>query len=358
MKIVDTNEEKRIISQDYNLIFSKKTGLSLRCGKTLEDDPSFCPYGPEILDLEISVNGCPNNCPFCYKNNTSEEPINMSFEVFKTILDKMPPTLTQIAFGITGIQTNPDFIKMMEYCRKKGIVPNFTLSGIDITDEIANKCSKLVGAVAVSAYKTDKNICYNTVKKFSDLGIEQTNVHLMISQETLSFAYEVINDSLSDERLNKLNAIVFLSLKNKGRAKQKFQPVTVEEYEKLIHYCFEKKARIGFDSCSAPKFEYTVKRMNISDKEKSELISLSESCESFGLFSSYINVFGDFYPCSFAENEEGWEDGISVLNCRNFLEDVWYSEKLNKYRQMSLNTCYPGGCRKCLVFKEINPESI
>ena len=63
----------------------------------------------------------------------------MTFETFKTIIDKMPIVLTQIAFGITGIQTNPDFIKMLKYCREKQIVPNFTLSGIDLSDKIAKE---------------------------------------------------------------------------------------------------------------------------------------------------------------------------------------------------------------------------
>ena len=39
----------------------------------------------------------------------------MTFDEFKIIFDKMPKTLTQIAFGIMDIKTNPDFFKMMEY---------------------------------------------------------------------------------------------------------------------------------------------------------------------------------------------------------------------------------------------------
>ena len=52
----------------------------------------------------------------------------------------------------------------------------------------------------------------------------------------------------------------------------------------------------------------TMKR-HIHDFEK--LKTFAEPCEST-LFSSYIDVNGDFYPCSFAENTKGWETGISV----------------------------------------------
>jgi MoaA/NifB/PqqE/SkfB family radical SAM enzyme len=233
LTITDLDHIKACTSPDYNFIFSKDDGTFMRWGETPADDPPYCKIGPEILDIEISVNGCPNRCSFCYKNNTSVPPKNMSFETFKIIIDKFNRVLCQVAFGITGIQTNPDFFKMMEYCREIGIIPNFTLSGIDLTNEYAEKAAKLVGALAVSAYKTDKNICYNTVKLFTDLGVKQTNIHLMVSNETLDFVYEVIDDRIKDGRLSNMNAIVFLGLKPKGRAKGTFSPVNPDEFDKI-----------------------------------------------------------------------------------------------------------------------------
>jgi hypothetical protein len=283
----------------------------------------------------------------------------MSFETFKNIIDKAPKSVTQVAFGITGVQTNPDFLKMMEYCRAIGIIPNFTLSGIDLTDEMAEKISKLVGAVAISAYETDKNVCYNTVKKFIDLGITQTNIHLMCSEQNEKFVYEVFNDYLNDPRLKNLNAVVILGVKPKGRAKDNFTSLPTDKFQKLFQYCIDNKIRCGFDSCTAPKFEYTVRNMkSLSDKEKDQFVTMSESCESFGLFSSYINTFGDYYPCSFSEGESGWEQGLSVLNCSDFLKDIWHGEKISEWRKKSLDSCYKSGCRKCLIFDCVNPKEM
>lgn len=351
--VIDANNTKIAMGQDYNYVFDKTNGNFNRWGTTLEDDPLFSPIGPEILDLEISVNGCPNNCDFCYKNNTNIPATNMSFETFKTIIDAMPKSLTQIAFGITGIQTNPDFIKMMEYCREIGIVPNFTLSGIDLTDDIAKKSSQLIGALAVSAYETNKNICYDTVKKFTDLGMKQTNIHLMVSEETLNFVYEVLNDKLTDDRLQDMNAIVFLGVKPKGRAKNNYHSLSTKKYKKLIEFCFEKNIDIGFDSCSAPKFECAVNSMDISELRKKQLIQCSESCES-SLFSSYINVLGQYWHCSFAENENG-QNFVDVTSHSDFLTNVWHSKVVNNFRRNSLDTM-KDGCRFCHVFKEINPK--
>ena len=60
------------------------------------------------------------------------------FEEFKTIFHKVNEkrVLTQIAFGIMNISTNPDFFKMMEYTKERGVIPNFTCHGIDMTKEM------------------------------------------------------------------------------------------------------------------------------------------------------------------------------------------------------------------------------
>ena len=346
----DSDKVKIVIGEDYNYIFDKGTGNFKRWGKTYEDDPDYSPIGPEILDLEISVNGCPNGCRFCYKNNTNEPATNMTFDTFKKIIDSFPKTLTQIAFGITGIQTNPDFIKMMEYCREIGIVPNFTLSGIDLTDDMAQMVSKLVGALAVSAYKQDKNVCYNTVKKFTDLNVRQTNIHLLASVETLDFVYEVLKDRMNDPRLSKMGSIVFLGVKPKGRAKDEYHPLTSAQYKDLIEFCFANNLSIGFDSCSAPKFESAIKGMDLSDKEKGALIGCSESCES-SLISSYINCKGEYWHCSFSENEPNMEC-VNCLDYDNFM-DVWYSDAVKKFRKNSIASM-KDGCRYCHVFPSIN----
>ena len=351
--VIDTPFSKCVISKNYNYIFNKKDGYFERWGKTKEDDPKFGPAGPEILDLEISVNGCQNGCQFCYKNNTPQEPTNMSFETFKTIIDKFPKTLTQIAFGITGVQTNPNFVRMLEYCRKIGIVPNFTLSGMDLTDNLAEKIAKLIGAVAVSAYEQDKFVCYNTVRKFLDLGVKQTNIHLMVSKETEEFVYEVLNDIIDFEMLKGLNAVVFLGVKPKGRARGHFTPLSLEEYQELVEFCLDRGIPFGFDSCSAQKFEKVVESLDKDDEWKKSMKCLSESCES-DLFSFYINVKGEAWHCSFSENEPSVEC-VSVIEAEDFLRDVWYSDAVKKFRERVLATEIDG-CRKCVTYPAINVE--
>ena len=56
-----------------------------------------------------------------------------------------------------------------------------------------------------------------------------------------------------------------------------------------------------------------------------------EPCES-SHFSFYINTKGVHYPCSFCEGVNEWSEGIDILNCNDFMEDVWNNEKLIKFR--------------------------
>jgi len=241
-------------------------------------------------------------------------------------------TLTQIAFGADSHATsNPDLFAMMDYCRNNDynkVVPNITVA--QITDETADKLAKYCGAVAISRY-ADKNVCYDSVQKLTDRGMTQINIHIMVSEETFDQVMETLNDRMTDPRLSKLNAIVLLSLKQKGRGIN-FHPLSYDKFKQIVDFSMDKGISIGFDSCSACKFLASVKDRDNYD----ELEMMAEPCES-GLFSIYINSEGKVYPCSFSEEIEDWEDGIEVASCDDFLKDIWFGERISKWRKGLLN---------------------
>ena len=216
--LIQKGNLKMFRSENYNYTFNKENGYFERWGKTFEDDPQIAPF-PEILDLEISTGECKGRCNFCYKLNGQpyKETKHMSLETFKEILKRFNPGLTQIALGLTNTTSNPDFWNILEECNKQSIIVNFTTHGLDITPEIAKRVSKLCGAAAVSIVNRDKS--YNAVKLFTDEGMKQVNIHCMICKERLNFAHQLIDDIQTDERLKKLNAIVFLQYKPKGNNK-------------------------------------------------------------------------------------------------------------------------------------------
>lgn len=340
--LLETDSEKILINENYNFIFDKKTGFFGRWGKTKDLDVDEKLGLPEIADIEISTicsgvempTGKHTPCKFCYKNNTSNGKY-MSLETFKIIFSKLPKTITQIAFGIGDISANPDMWNIFEHCRNNGVIPNVTINCANMTSEIYNNLVKYCGAVACSIY--NKELTYNSVYELTKLGMNQVNIHCLLSEETYLQSISLLNDIKTDVRLKKLNAVVFLSLKNKGRAeKNNFKSINQDSFSFLVDLAFKNDIAIGFDSCSAVKFLNAIK----NNKNKEFLSLMTEPCES-SIFSSYINVDGNYFPCSFIENTENWEKGLSVLECKDFLKDIWNNEKTINFRNKVIN------CRNC-----------
>ena len=344
-KIKENEIWKCLRSKDYNYNFNKKNGYFERWGKTKDskDDPNLSIYGPEIADIEIVEGKCSGNCPWCYKSNSIDQNINyMTLETFKKIFHKLPRTLTQVAFGITDIDANPDFKDIVRYCRNNDhqeIVPNVTINGDRMSSEWYDFLASNMGAVSVSHYNDD--ICFNTIKELTDRGMTQINIHKLLSENTYESCLDLIDQSIDDTRLSKLNAIVFLSLKEKG-SKNNLKPLSSpKKYNDLINKALNtRRIKIGFDSCGANKF------LNFIDEfpEYKKLEEFVEPCES-SLFSTYINTNGKFYPCSFIEDEIKWGDGLDVTNCNNFIKDIWNNERTINFRKVLLE-----GCRSCPYF--------
>ena len=316
MKFFIEDNWKKFRSEHYNYDFNMSNGTFMRWGKTKDVDPEFSPYGPEILDQEVSTS-CRMGCPFCYKSNTANGR-HMTFETFKMILDKFPKYngihfLTQVAFGIGDIDVSDDLWKMMEYCREEQVIPNITINGTRMTKSIVNKLSSLCGAISVSRYE-NKNICYDAVKKLSDKGMDQINIHQLVSEETYDQIIETLYDIKNDPRLKKLNAIVFLSLKQKGRGEH-FNQISMDKFSEIVAICIENDIVFGFDSCGANKVTTVFKQMGILHQYDKYI----EPCES-GSFSSYINIDAVFHPCSFSNN---CTLGIDVTKANDFLDDIW-----------------------------------
>ncbi len=356
MIIFEKDSVKHCRSKDYNYRFDLVSGEFIRWGKTFEDDPVSGPL--EIFDLEVSTvcsgipsigSTVPSPCAFCYKSNTKRGE-NMSFDTFKAIFDKLPATLTQIAFGIGDINSNNDLINMFNYCREHGVIPNLTINGYGLTDKWVEVLSSTLGGIAVSRY-SNKDVCYDAIKKLTDAGMKQVNIHYVLSEETIDEAYNLLYDVKNDSRLAKLKAVVFLTLKPKGNRNKNHTVTDTKKYKDLIEHAFSNNIGIGFDSCGAKMFLQSVK----DHPQFEKFVQLAESCESLR-FSGYANVLGHFYPCSFTEDEDGWKEGLNILTCNDFTTDIWNHPKSLDFRERLINTtdksiCHD--CMSCVTFPEL-----
>ncbi len=341
--IIESDELKVCRSEDYNYVFRKDTGMFARWGKTMEEDPETAPC-PEIMDLEISTvcSGVPTNgkaspCKFCYKANGPRGK-QMSKEKFEQIFERLPKSITQIAFGIGDLVGHDDMWDIFDHTKAGGVIPNVTTNGWGLTDEIAERLANTMGAVAVSRYNPP-DVCYDAVKKLTDLGMSQVNIHQVVSSESYDDCLQLVSDCETDPRLEKLNAVVFLMLKPKGRAKSGMTKISRENYSNLVDTALTSGIGVGFDSCSAPSFlDVTADH---PDHKSFEMTS--DACEA-GCFSIYANVDGEVFPCSFTEGTEGWETGIPIVE-NEFIDDIWNSNKVEAWRKRLL-----GNCRSCPIY--------
>lgn len=152
----------------------------------------------------------------------------------------------------------------------------------------------------------------------------------MLSDETYDQVIETIQDYHKDPRLSKMNAIVLLSLKKKGRG-EGFHSLTQNQFNTILNLSLSNKIKFGFDSCGANKFLKAIE----GKEELKYLETYVEKCEST-LMSSYVNVDGKFVPCSFCENTE-FGEGLDVLNCNDFIEDIWNHAKTEIFREKLLS---------------------
>lgn len=346
--------------QTFHLLFLKWNGFTAKWGKTFDENPFYCPFGNEIADIEITKmcrgvrnkEGKKTPCPWCYKANTPNGTY-MNIKKFIKLFDKLneSKTMTQIAFGVDAEASdvlNPDIWKILDYTILNGVTPNITVADID--EHTAKNLVKRCGAISVSFYGTiDKNRCYDSVKLLLDEAKKinkemNINIHCLLSKETYDSVFELINDYQTDSRLKGMGAIVFLSLKQKGRGEH-FNKILNMEFEKIINLCFEKHINIGFDSCSANKFLNAIK----DRKDAKEMETYIESCESC-MFSAFFDVNGIFYPCSFMEKEGDWKIGIDMTKIENFVKDVWNENRVEKWRKASIKCLECTGRNICKFY--------
>jgi MoaA/NifB/PqqE/SkfB family radical SAM enzyme len=342
---------KTVRSENYNYVFNTEDGFFARWGKTKEEDPCMSPFGPEIADIELSTI-CNLKCKACYKSNT-DVGINMSLATIKNILGKFDKrVLCQVAYGIGSVKGNPDLWDILNYTRSIGVVPNITVNGKDIEDDEIVKLANVCGAVSVSHYGTVKRL--TEAKKVEGSTLRQVNIHVLCSESTLDKCYSVIKAAKEDERLKDLNAIVLMTLKPKG-TRNVLKPLnSLEKFQELFKYAVDSGISIGMDSCAAP--------MTFKAIEKLNMLNVAQSCESCEVmrFSSYINVLGVFYPCSFSEGEGDWKEGLSVLDAQDFVKDIWFHPRVVALREKTscaTKDCdcqFKDQCRPCFLY-DITP---
>jgi MoaA/NifB/PqqE/SkfB family radical SAM enzyme len=272
---------------------------------------------PFILDapsmIDIGVMGhCKNNCKICYQGNKTQP--NMKIKDYKNLISSVKDHVNQVALGGRGDPNHHEnFKEIMTYTYRSGVVPNFTTSGIGLTDGQI-EYAKIAGAVAVSDYEQD--FTYNAIERLMAANIK-TNIHQVFTKETAKKCIDIVNGvDVWNKKvyINMLNAVIFLLFKPQGRGKNHPDLIPTEEQIKEFSKAIRKpkcKFKIGMDSCMVNR----LKQVDNPFSKAQEM--MIDSCEGARM-SCYVSPDMKFMPCSFCDHEK---EGISIL--KKPVQKVW-----------------------------------
>jgi MoaA/NifB/PqqE/SkfB family radical SAM enzyme len=304
---------KIVRTDKYAIVFNPKTGMEILSGINGNPDPFVLDF-PSLMDIGIMGN-CLNNCAFCYQGENKGA--NMKLEDYKKIIDEAEPYVMQVALGGKGDPNlHENFKEIVEYTRSRNIIPNYTTSGNNLSDEQV-EISKLCGAVAVSDY--NQEFSYRAISKLGSAKIK-SNIHFVYSRSRSERAFEILKGRDVWEGkvdLEKLNAVIFLLFKPQGRGKNLTHEIPTEEQIKVFASLVNEhktKFKIWVDRCLVNK----IKKLNMFPKEQEQFVDTCEGSRA----SVYVSPDMKLIPCSFGNHDEY---GISIKD--KSIKEVWTEGK-------------------------------
>jgi radical SAM protein with 4Fe4S-binding SPASM domain len=338
--MVKTDRENKFKSM-FNLEngFYMRSGI-LENGEDTGKDP-FMTNFPELIDVGVMghcIHGesglCIKSGVECYQDGLNTHKDNMSFEDFKKIVDECKGKTFQLALGGRGdVNKHENFKRLVSYCKQNNIIPNYTTSGLDLTDREVEITKEFCGAVAVSEYNQPHT--RRAIKKFVNAGVT-TNIHYVLSNNSIDDAINKLKNNGFDDGIN---AVIFLLHKPVGLGSQDnvldYNDPKVKEFYKTIDDLMKEKDlnfQIGFDSCNVPGI------INLTNNINRASI---DTCEG-GRWSMYITADLIATPCSFDQKQK-W--GYDISN--DTIENAWKSDTFDNFRN-HFNT----SCNECSDYNE------
>ncbi|MCL5045818.1 MAG: SPASM domain-containing protein [Actinobacteria bacterium] len=347
MKVVYDPVYRFASSFDPQTGFYYRTNVKGEEGGDTGRDPLRASF-PHLLDIGIMghcVHGkagyCLDSGVQCYQDGPGKYGPNMSLEDFKRIADQCENRVYQFALGGRGDpDQHEDFAEILAYCRHRGIVPNFTSSGLGFNARIIKLAQEYCGAVAISWYRAEHTL--EAVNLLLEAGVK-TNIHYVIGSNTIDGAIELLEEDAFPKGINR---VIFLLHKPVGlgqrdnvlkiaddRAVRFFRMFNQEKYSE----------RTGFDSCSVPGL------LNLAPSIHPATI---DTCEG-ARFSAYVSPDLKMLPCSF-DQDYRWAVDLR----QHTLQEAWESARFEDFRNRLGDGC--PGCEQrelclggCPVVREI-----
>lgn len=150
LSLMTTRKEARGI-----VLFNKSNGTKIHLFDEPIDFDTYIASAPELVDIKLT-DWCDLACKFCYQDSTKKG-LHAPLAAVKAIIDDLfKAGVFEVALGGGEPMAHPNFREILEYCRSKGIVPNFTTRNYKaLTTQDFEQYSDLCGSVGVSIATPD-----------------------------------------------------------------------------------------------------------------------------------------------------------------------------------------------------------
>lgn len=321
-------------------------------GKSVDSgvDP-FMRSFPSLIDIGVmgqcrsaKAGLCVNAGIDCYQSGKHIANSNMSITDYEKLIGQMSGKVFQVALGGRGDPNHhQDFHDILFMSRNNKVVPNYTTSGIGITDQEIAWTKRYCGAVAVSWQRAEHSI--QAIERFVKAGCT-TNIHYVLGRHTIAEAIDLLNGTI--KLPDGINAIIFLLYKPVGQGyMDRVLDIAIdnENINTFAQLVPKSKVQVGFDSCSVPMV------VNLM-KDSIDMVSV-DTCEG-ARFSMYISANMVATPCSFDQRER-W--GVDLH--QHTISQAWNSEQFDDFRRSLRSACPSCTTRhECMGGCPIRPEIV
>ncbi|MBI5393172.1 radical SAM protein [Candidatus Woesearchaeota archaeon] len=302
------------------------------------------PTTPSYVQFEIT-NECNLACKMCPREVLGVKFINMDFEMFKRLVDKLEGVTMVSLTGWGEPLVHPNLIEMIKYCKFKGIITKFTTNGVLFTpallqgifDAKLDEITFSIDSIAIDPKNEWGHLNKVALKYIQQIltqrkdhnGFPKLTLQVMLQKGRAKDIFDVIEWG-SQKGADKINI---------GRLNLSFDPNLVrpslEEEQHILDTAEElgEKHKIQIDCIQGgigagftrKVYKATKKYLHKGGKH---CLKTYDYC--------YVNVHGKITPCCLLPNY-----AVGDFNTVS-LKEIWNSEKFNHFRANEEKIC--GSC--------------
>jgi hypothetical protein len=273
-------------AHDYFTLMNYTTGAKIRMSLTGEPREVLHASLPELVDMKIT-NYCRFNCSFCYQNSTPDGKHARMNDILHYLDTLESAGVFEVALGGGEPSQHPEFKQILEACRNRGIIPNWTTKDfgwleIDRIGQFA-ELLKLSGSVAFSCTR-DSDIhklraANALLTPHSGWAMPKIAAQMIVG---LGYVQDHLERALEAAKGN--IPVTLLGYKEIGRGankksfgNQRYTP----DYGKLIKVILDNHCRVSVDTLLAEQME-----RQLDEAEVSQVLRVGGE----GKFSCYIDA--------------------------------------------------------------------